>query len=79
MKEKLNNLLLEEMVNGMKLTHQTGGKVDIMFTNPFGAEMKATTFVSEGYVKTVSHPYRDPKSAFEWYVIINNRTVKFGA
>lgn len=77
---KPNDLLLKEMVNGMKLQHRAGGKVDIAFNNPFfGAEMKATTVVPEGYVRTVSHPYRDPKSALTWYVRVNNRPVKFSA
>ena len=79
MTQKLSNLLLEEMVNGMKLKHRAGGKVDIVFNNPFGTEMKATVVVPEGYIKTISHPYRDPKSALTWYVRVNNRPVKFSA
>lgn len=78
MTQKLN-ILLEEMVNGMKLRYRTGRKVDIVFNSPFGTEMKATAIVPEGYVKIISHPYRDPKSAFDWYVKVNNRPVKFSA
>lgn len=80
MSTKLNNLLPEEiMVNGMKLKYRAGKKVDIVFNNPFGAEMKATASIPEGYVKTISHPYHDPKSAFDWYVKVNNRPAKFSA
>lgn len=78
MTQKLN-ILLEEIVNGMKLRYRTGGKVDIVFNSPFGTEMKATTVVPEGYVKTISHPYRSPRSALDWYVRVNNRPVKFSA
>jgi len=79
MTQKLNNLLLKEMVNGMELAHRSGGKVDIVFNNPFGTKMKASTVVPEGFVKTVSHSYRDPKSGLTWDVKVNNRPVKFSA